>query len=65
MPTSWSANTSADILGRFRIVIAGDPQPVAAALQRRQRRAVEHRDKTARPVAIVETVAERDHQRGA
>ena len=51
----------ADAVGRIGIVVAGDPDPVAAALQAAQRRAVGVGEPR-RPAAVVETVAERDHR---
>ena len=48
----------ADPVGRIGVVVAGDPQPVASALQRGERRAIRRR-KPRRPLAVVETVAQR------
>ena len=50
---------AADIVGRIGIVIAGDPQPVAAALQRFEPGAadVAHARRSA---AVMKTVAQRD-----
>ncbi len=49
-----------DAVGRFRVVIAGDPDPLAPSLERGQRGAVRRRDPPG-SVSVVETVAERDH----
>ena len=46
-------------VGRLGIVVAGDPDPVAPALQRGERGAVRRREPR-RPVAVVEIVAQRD-----
>src|SRR5215472_5314713 len=52
---------AADAGARLRIVIAGDPDPVAPALQGPQGREVARSD-ARRSFAIMEAVAERDHQ---
>jgi hypothetical protein len=52
---------AADAVRRMGIVIARNPQPIATALQRRERGAV-RRCHAQRSAAIVEAVAERDHQ---
>jgi len=52
--------SAADIAGRLRIVIAGEPDPVTAALQPPQIIAVLITE-TRRSAAVVKTVAERDH----
>ena len=57
---SVAQEAAADALGRLGIVIAGDPDPVAAALQAAQRRAVGVGE-ARRAAAVVEAVAERDH----
>ena len=46
--------------GRLGIVVAGDPDPVAPALERAQYRAVRVGEPRRAP-AVVEAVAERDH----
>src|SRR6185437_1316655 len=51
--------TAADILRRFRIVIAGDPDPVAAALKRGKFRAVTVREPR-RAAAVMEAIAKRN-----
>ena len=51
---------AAEILRQRRIVIAGNPDPVAPRLQRAENLAVGRRQPLMR-VAIVKTVAERDH----
>ena len=50
----------ADAFGRIGIVVAGDPDPVAAALQASQRGAVGVGEPR-RAAAVMEAVAERDH----
>ena len=52
---------TAEVADRFGIVVAGDPDPVAAALQRAQHRAIVLRH-TLRTAVVVEAVAERDHK---
>ena len=54
---------AADALARIGVVIAGDPHPVAAALQLMKLRAV-GRGKPGGAAAVVEIVAERDHDAG-
>ena len=51
---------AAEAVDRLGIVVAGDPDPVAAALQRAERRAV--LAPTVRAVAVVEAVAQRKHR---
>jgi hypothetical protein len=51
----------ADAVHRVGIMIAGNPQPIAAALQGGERRAV-RRSHAQRPAAIVEAVAQCDHE---
>ena len=51
----------ADAFGRFGIVVAGDPDPVAAALQAPQRRAIGVGEPR-RAAAVVEAVAQRHHR---
>ena len=51
--------TSRDMIRRIGIVVAGDPQPIAAALQRHQRGTVGIAEPQ-RPVPVMEAVAERD-----
>jgi hypothetical protein len=53
--------TPADILRRIGIVIAGDPDPIAAALQSLERCAADVRH-AIRPAAIVKAVAERNDE---
>ncbi len=57
-------NTAAETARRIGIVIAGEPEPITAALQGTKRRArtLWHPRRTA---AVVKTVAQRDHQCGA
>ena len=50
----------ADAVGRIGIVVAGDPDPVAAVLERRDRGAVRHGEARG-TAAVMEAVAERDH----
>ena len=52
-------NAAAEIRREVRIVVAGDPDPVAARLQRREHLAIGGRKATMRG-AIVETVAKRE-----
>ena len=49
---------AADILGRLRIVIAGDPDPLAAALKRAKTLAVAI-EQPRRAAAVMKTVAQR------
>ena len=56
-----AAKHAADADGRIGIVVAGDPDPVAAALQRRKRVAILV-GQALRPVAVMEAVAEREHR---
>ena len=51
--------TAADILRQIRIVIAGDPNPIAAALQALELDAIEVAH-AQRPVIVVEAVAQRN-----
>ena len=52
---------AANILGGFGIVVAGDPDPVAATLQGGQTCAIASLQPR-RTAAVMETVAERDHR---
>ena len=59
----FAGDDAAEIGRQCRIVIAGDPDPVAARLQRRHGVAV-RRGQPLMGGAIVKTVAERDHHAG-
>ena len=55
-----TGKAAADTVGRIRVVIAGDPDPIAPALERSKRGAI--RGCQARGTgAVVKAVAERNH----
>src|SRR5258705_9036431 len=55
-----AAKAAADAFGRIGVVISGDPDPIAPALQSRQRRPVGRRD-ASRTFTVMKAVSERDH----